>query len=390
MLKTHLEISRKVLRVLLDHGHQAYLVGGFVRDFLLEINSDDIDITTSATPDEVMSLFSKTKPTGVKYGTVTVYMDDIPFEVTTFRQEGVYLNNRHPEEVRFSHDLMEDVQRRDFTINALAMDIHGEIIDYFNGLTDIKNGIVRAIGNPYERFQEDALRILRTFRFVSKCNFDIEKETMESIQTHHALLKNIANERIIQEFVKIAGYPHHQKAYQAILDSQVLKSLPELERGIQFLASHDAGMLSSLTFFTVCFYLNDQTIPDSWRFSNKQRAIMNKVIELVEVTQNDEFSGLAIYSLGLEICLLANEVNRLLNPANDQKQFIKTFYESLPIHKTCDLAFKGQDILALTDLKNAFKIGDIIDDLVYQVITRQINNDYEELKKYTFDKYFNG
>jgi len=262
MLKTHLEISKKVLSVLIDHGHQAYLVGGFVRDFLLEIDSSDIDITTSATPEETMALFLKTRGTGLKYGTVTVFMEDVAFEVTTFRSDGVYANHRHPENVAFSNDLALDLARRDFTINALAMDINGNIIDHFDGLSDLKKGIIRAIGNPLERFQEDALRILRTFRFVSKCNFDIDSETFTSITNIHPLLRNISNERIIQEFTKIASYPYHQKAFRLLAETSVLDSIPELKNGVIHLACHETGSFQSLVFFAFCFYMNEKLIPD--------------------------------------------------------------------------------------------------------------------------------
>ena len=388
-LKTQLEIGKKVLKALIDHGHLAYFVGGFVRDFLLEMESNDIDITTSALPEETMNLFEKTRPTGLKYGTITVFLEEYSFEVTTFRNDGFYLNNRHPDSVQFSTNLHDDLSRRDFTINALAMDIDGHIVDDFNGLSDLKKGIIKAIGNPNERFTEDALRILRTFRFVSKCNFNIDELTIDSVMTHHPLLHKISNERIIQEFSKLIHYPYYQKAFQMLAKTHVIDSIPDLSEGITFLSTHAFENMSDLHFYSLCFYLHIDCNFDNWKFSNKQKLTIQNIINLIEVTRDDSFNELLIYSYGLETCLVANDINKVLNPNNDQSKYIKSVFDGLPIHKTCDLKFKGQDILELTELKNAFEIGEIIDDLVYKIITNELQNDYDILKQYTMKTYFN-
>lgn len=386
-LNSYIKTGKKVLSILKEHGHNAYFVGGFVRDFLLDIKIHDIDITTSATPSEVESCFPKTKATGIKYGSVTVYMNQHSYEVTTFRSDLDYIDHRHPSSVSFSNKIEDDLIRRDFTMNALAMDEDGLITDLFDGKNDIINKKIKAIGNPDQRFFEDALRILRAFRFVSKLGFDIEKLTFQSIVKNHNWLNKISNERVIQELKKIIEYPYALKALKELNKAGVTDTLIELKEGIKFISKQIDFSLSILEFFALCFYLHEEEISDLWRFSNKEKSIINRIIELVTVTQNDSFNELILYSNGLDLCLFADHVNVVLNKDNQQTKRLLEMYQKMPIHKTCDLAFKGQDILELTTLKNAKIIGNIIDDLTYQVITLQIRNDYHELKEYTLAHY---
>ncbi len=384
-MKSYYEKGREIIKKLMDSGYQAFFVGGFVRDRLLGINTEDIDITTDATPQEVIELFPKVKETGAKYGTVTVFMGAHNFEITTFRTEGEYLNHRKPKAVSFAKGIEEDLERRDFTINAFAMDYEEEIIDMFYGKQDLQDRLIRAIGDPNLRFNEDALRILRAFRFVSKLGFDIESTTYDCIIKDMSLLKKIANERILTEIKKILQNPYSKKAMDLLFEAGFGIAFPELGKGLGFLKASNWNHLNSLEFFALCFYLENQEVPENWRFSNKERSIIEKIMELVSVTEEDSYNELLIYRLGLDIPLMANEVSRLLDPKNDQVDLIKKIHNELPIRKTCDLAFKGQDILELTTLKNANTIGDIIDQLTYMVISKQLPNDYQALKKYTLE-----
>lgn len=196
--------AKLIIKTLNDSGYQAYAVGGFVRNNLLGIKAFDVDITTSATPDEMLEVFSgfKVYKTGLKHGTLTVNAENENIEVTTFRVDGNYIDNRHPENVEFVSDLSKDLKRRDFTVNALAYD--GEnLVDLFGGQEDIKNKIIRAVGDPYERFSEDALRILRALRFASELDFEIEKTTAIAMCEKASLLKNVSVERIFSELSRI-------------------------------------------------------------------------------------------------------------------------------------------------------------------------------------------
>lgn len=192
------------LQLLKGNGHEAYIVGGCVRDFIMCKAHTDIDITTSAEPNEVIDVFVDYKiiETGLKHGTVTVIIDAMPLEITTYRIDGNYSDNRRPNKVSFTKSIKEDLARRDFTINAIAYNPEVGFIDYFNGREDIDNKIIRAVGNPEERFNEDSLRILRGLRFSSQLGFKIEKRTADAMFSQGDLLKNISAERIASEFIK--------------------------------------------------------------------------------------------------------------------------------------------------------------------------------------------
>lgn len=195
---------KTVLLELRKAGYEAYVVGGAVRDILLSISPSDYDVTTSAVPEEVIKVFGEKNchATGIAHGTVTVVVGHEPIEVTTFRVDGEYKDGRHPDQVRFSRSLEEDVLRRDFTFNALALDENGVVRDYCDGISDLEKGLVRAIGDPKKRFEEDALRILRAIRFAAQHSFTIEEDTAKEIHLLKESLKLLSAERIWQEFQK--------------------------------------------------------------------------------------------------------------------------------------------------------------------------------------------
>ncbi len=186
-------------------GFEAYIVGGCVRDSLMGIQPHDFDITTSALPEETMAVFAEYKviPTGLKHGTVTVLFDGEPVEITTYRVDGDYADGRHPDEVRFTRSLSEDVARRDFTMNGIAYSPTRGLFDEFGGAEDIRRGLIRCIGDPDKRFTEDALRILRALRFSAVLGFGIEEQTALSIRRNVGLLKNVSGERILVEVSKL-------------------------------------------------------------------------------------------------------------------------------------------------------------------------------------------
>jgi tRNA nucleotidyltransferase (CCA-adding enzyme) len=199
-------LAIKICLTLQEAGYQAFIVGGCVRDLYLNITPKDWDITTSATPEQVIQLFSRTIPTGLQHGTVTVCMDEGAenhFEVTTFRVEGKYLDGRRPEEVHFVQNVEEDLARRDLTINAMAYDpVNNIIVDPFNGWQDLQDGVIRAVGNPMERFQEDGLRIMRVARFAARFGYDVDEATQEGMKASLETLKKVSRERMKDELCK--------------------------------------------------------------------------------------------------------------------------------------------------------------------------------------------
>lgn len=191
-----------IIETLQKNGYEAYAVGGCVRDMLNGDTPHDFDITTSAEPEKVISLFEKTVPTGIKHGTVTVIINGVPNEVTTYRTDGEYRDHRRPDSVIFVKSLRKDLARRDFTVNAMAYNKVDGLKDLFGGKQDIQNRILRAVGEPERRFYEDALRILRLFRFSSVLGFDIEENTLKAALKYAPTLKNVSAERIYSELLK--------------------------------------------------------------------------------------------------------------------------------------------------------------------------------------------
>lgn len=205
--KTYKENADEIIRILNEEGFEGYFVGGCVRDMVMGREYNDIDIATSALPEKTKDIFEdrgyKVYETGIKHGTVSVSCGGNIYEVTTYRIDGSYSDSRHPDSVEFTDKIALDLSRRDFTINAMAMDINGNIVDPFGGMDDIKNKIIRCVGEAEQRFSEDALRILRGMRFASVFNFEIDDEAMNAMRVCAHLIPNVAGERIFVEFGKM-------------------------------------------------------------------------------------------------------------------------------------------------------------------------------------------
>ena len=243
----------KILTSLEDAGHRAYAVGGCVRDAVMGRSCGDYDVTTDARPDEVKRLFSHCRiiETGIKHGTVTVVVDGTPVEITTFRFDGDYKDNRHPEHVTFSCRLEDDLSRRDFTVNALCVDLRGEMTDLFDGMGDIDRGLIRAIGDPVTRFCEDALRVMRALRFASVFGFEIEEATSAAVHKTAHLLKNISAERIFVEFKKLLC---GKNAYAVIMEyfDVLTVFMPEIKSMEGFLQHNPHHCFDVLEHTAVC------------------------------------------------------------------------------------------------------------------------------------------
>ena len=197
------EPARKIIDRLNEHGYEAYVVGGCVRDMILKREPGDWDITTSARPEQVKALFTRTLDTGIQHGTVTIMVGKEGYEVTTFRVDGDYTDGRHPDTVTFTPSLEEDLKRRDFTINAMAYNHNTGLVDIFGGREDIDRKVIRCVGNPTERFTEDALRILRAIRFSAQLGFEIEDATRQAITEIAPNLIHVSKERIQVELTKL-------------------------------------------------------------------------------------------------------------------------------------------------------------------------------------------
>lgn len=215
-----------VMKRLEQRGYQAYLVGGCVRDECLGEVPQDYDVTTDAKPEQVMEIFEKVVPTGLRHGTVMVIENEVPVEVTTFRTDGDYQNHRQPEKVEFVQSLKEDLKRRDFTINAMAKDRHGHLIDYFKGQKDLQEGIIRTVGDPSKRFQEDALRMLRAIRFANQFHFRLSPATEQGIRQHREYGIYLSVERVTAELNKMFEAQSVSQGLNLLFQTRLMDCIP--------------------------------------------------------------------------------------------------------------------------------------------------------------------
>lgn len=264
-VKVKIKLPEKVTHILdslLAHGYEAYAVGGCIRDSLLGSGPKDWDITTSALPMQVKELFARTADTGLQHGTVTVLLGREGFEVTTYRIDGAYTDGRHPDEVIFTPSLLEDLRRRDFTINAMAYNEHQGLVDAFGGVRDLKAGIIRCVGDPMDRFKEDALRMLRAVRFAAQLNFTMEEHTKQAVRRLAVDLNRISAERIQAELVKLAVSPHPE--YIRILYELGISKviLPELDRMMETEQNHPhhCATVGEHTILTMCHTAPDKIL----------------------------------------------------------------------------------------------------------------------------------
>ena len=230
--------ANQIINCLTKAGYEAYVVGGCVRDAILGRSAADWDITTNARPEQVKALFSRTVDTGIQHGTVTVLLGREGFEVTTYRIDGEYRDGRHPAEVIFTPSLLEDLKRRDFTINAMAYNETEGLIDAFDGMGDLKRGSVRCVGDPRERFTEDALRILRAVRFSAQLNFGIEENTRQALTSFASSLTRISAERIQTELVKLLT-SEHPEVFRTLYETGITAAiLPEFDACMKMPQNH--------------------------------------------------------------------------------------------------------------------------------------------------------
>lgn len=276
------------------HGYEAYAVGGCVRDSILAKQPDDWDITTSAKPEEIKRLFRRTVDTGIEHGTVTVLFGKDSFEVTTYRIDGMYEDNRHPKEVIFTNRLEEDLRRRDFTINAMAYNDEVRLVDVFGGMKDLNHHLIRCVGEPKERFFEDALRILRAVRFSAQLDFPIEPETADAIRELAPTLENISAERIQTELVKLIMSAHPERirdAYELGITKVILPEWDSIE-GVAQNTPHHKYDVAEHTVHALKNVKHDRILRLTMLFHDMGKAAM----KTTDSDGRDHFKGHAMVS----------------------------------------------------------------------------------------------
>lgn len=397
------EAVKKILQTLQNAGYAAYLVGGCVRDHLLSRSITDYDIASSAAPDEVMHLFTKTIPTGIKHGTVTVIEAGINCEVTTFRTEGQY-DGRRPLTVDFTPHIDLDLARRDFTINAIAFD-GKTYVDPFSGLEDLQLQIIRSVGNPNDRFQEDGLRILRAVRFAAQLGFSIEKQTEQAIFDHKHMLSCIANERIRDELDKILLSDRPAFGINMLKQLQLLDFvLPEMnlitvEQFMQALDVVEHSQKNRIVRLTalLLFIPNAEIALRRLKYERKTIVAVTTLLRELTVdirTISEHQIKKWLQSIGIELVYLIIDLQVAMQESGQQtlceiekvRKLIDQIYKSNePIHIK-DLAINGNDLIRL-GIHEGKVIGMILSTLLELVMDHPNMNHKEQLLNYVNEMY---
>lgn len=374
-----------ILQQIEAHGYEAYFVGGSVRDFLLGKAIADVDIATSAFPAEIKQIFPKTIDTGIKHGTVTVLVDGIGYEVTTFRTESGYQDFRRPDHVTFVRSLQQDLQRRDFTINALAVRADGLIIDDYHGLNDLAAQEIRAVGIADERFHEDALRMMRAVRFASQLGFTITADTYTSLLHNAPLLQKIAVERIHTEFVKMMLSKDWRIGWQLFVDSGLIKQTPFFKANElkfpRFTTSKSTLKLLDEPAIWVLLAEGLNLTPTQlkqlllgWKSAND--VIVESLRTLTFSRQLQVTTALTakqLYQADTQIIERAATIWPLLQWSADFDQ-IALDYQQLPIKNRHELQLNGVDLIQKVKLNPGPQIGDWLDRAETAVVEGRIEN----------------
>ena len=342
---------------------------------------------TSAFPEEIKSIFPKTIDVGIEHGTVLILDGDEQYEMTTFRTESTYQDYRRPDEVTFVRSLEEDLKRRDFTMNALAMGKDGQIIDLFNGIEAIEKKQIVAVGEASERFHEDALRMMRGLRFASQLGFEIEPITKQAIKEHHTLLDKISVERIYVEFIKLLTANYRNKGLEIFIETDCFRYCPGLENyelGLrQLLLISDDCLFETeeIAWLVLSYLLEIESIKlflKLWKTSNK---LMNHVENcLLQLRRRERMNWTlpALYESGPDVIRDVETARNILGKSSEQAEALEK-YQSLSIKSIRDLAVTGKDIMLELERKPGPWLGEILKELELAVVLGNLNNEKELL-----------
>ncbi|BAV54965.1 CCA-adding enzyme [Streptococcus pyogenes] len=374
-----------------EAGYEAYFVGGSVRDVLLERPIHDVDIATSSYPEETKAIFNRTVDVGIEHGTVLVLENGGEYEITTFRTEDVYVDYRRPSQVSFVRSLEEDLKRRDFTVNALALDENGQVIDKFRGLIDLEQKRLRAVGKAEERFEEDALRIMRGFRFAASLDFDIEAATFEAMRSHSPLLEKISVERSFTEFDKLLMAPHWRKGISAMIACQAYDYLPGLKQQEAGLNHLIVSLKDNFTFsdhhqawayVMISLAIEDpKSFLKAWKTSNDFQRYVTKLIALYRIRQERSFEKLDIYQYGKEMASLVEGLRKAQSLSVDMDH-IEALDQALAIHNKYDIVLNGSHLIKDFGMKPGPQLGLMLEKVELAIVEGRLDNDFTTIEAF--------
>ncbi|NQK49487.1 CCA tRNA nucleotidyltransferase [Streptococcus suis] len=387
-LPSEFQEALPILEKIKAAGYEAYFVGGSVRDAILGRPIHDVDIATSSYPQETKQIFSRTIDVGIEHGTVLVLEGKKEYEITTFRTEEEYVDFRRPSQVSFVRSLEEDLKRRDFTVNAFALDEEAQIVDLFDGMTDLKNRTLRAVGIPAERFNEDALRIMRGFRFAATLDFEIEPTTFTAMVETAPLLEKISVERSFIEFDKLLMADFWRKGLRAMINSKAYDFLPDLAGKSDELETMLTSLTEEFRFSTseqawamlfVCLGIdNIKSFLKKWKTSNDFQRSVIKLVEIYQLRQAGPVTKQICFKYGKEFLYLVEELRQAQGLVTDFAAIDK-IDQALTIHDKHEIVVNGGHLMKAFDFKPGPVLGELLKEVEFQIVEGQLENEEQAI-----------
>lgn len=355
---------KNVLLKLIDNGFEAYIVGGFVRDYLLGIESYDVDISTNALPKDIKEIFGLPISNEDNYGSICFKDSLYNYDITTFRKEVKY-ENRRPIEYVYIDSIEEDLLRRDFTINALYMDVNGEVFDLINGIQDLEDGIIRVIGSVNDKMVEDPLRLLRAIRFATILNFQIDTNIFQYIRQNKQLIRTLSYTRRKEELSKIFRSNNNMYGLNLLRDLNVLDEL-EISFDVVKPCSNEFGIWAQMEY------------TDMYQFKKNECDIIDDIRSVLKYGIID---NVVLYQYGLYVCVIAGEILGI------NQSSISEVYKNLPIYSARDIQVTGEDIMKILNIEPGEKIKNIFNDLELNILNNTLSNNYDKIKEYLWENW---
>ncbi|MDO4670797.1 MAG: CCA tRNA nucleotidyltransferase [Aerococcus sp.] len=394
-----------VLTRIQSAGYEAYFVGGSIRDALLNKPIHDIDIATSAYPSEVQAIFPKHFDVGLEHGTVMALVDGETYEITTFRTESGYQDYRRPDQVTFVRQLEDDLLRRDFTINALAMDTTGQVWDYFTGLADLETKTLRAVGQAKARFHEDALRMMRAVRFMSQLDFTLDPETEKALAANAPLLAKIAVERVRVEMEKLWVGVAWQRGIEKLVTTELYRFCPLLSNQAETLSQLEQLLSEKVRFtsaelaWAVLVFVSEQgeeplsvdKVSREWKLSNKQKQKIATLVDALNVRIVGPWQAVDVYQVGIVAAKTVEEwiTHQQQAHAPLAQQWtpgavdeLEQTWAALPIHSKKELALNGGDIIQTFHPDDKPQIGAMLNAAEEAVVAGVVINERVAILEY--------
>ena len=359
------ETAIKLLNILSDNGFKAYIVGGYPRDLILNRECFDIDVCTDATPKELKDIFKDSMLPKVEYGSVTVIYHKVRFEITTFRKDLKYENHRAPVKIKYIGNLIDDLKRRDFTINTLCLDKDGNIIDLLNGRKEIESKIIKMVGSPKQKLKEDSLRILRAIRFATILDFELDEELKKYIKQYGYLLKELSYFRKREELEKIFLSPNALKGIELTKELELDKHLEISNLDNLKITSSIIGVWAQLD------------VEDIYTFSNHEKTYIKQIKELMNKEILDDYN---LYKYGLYVSSVAAEIKGI------DKKIVSRRHSNLPIRKKNEININGNQICEILNKKQGPFLRELFEELEFNIINKKVENNFESLKDYILNK----